>query len=764
MKSNVKTKILFSVILLLFSFICSAVPIIENGKSDWTIYVPADAIPANKTAAAELQSFLQKATGVKLEITQTAKGENQILIGQSAAAEKLLPALKGIKWKSDEIMIAPAGNNLILTGEQPRGPLYATYEFLEQIGVRFWSATEIKIPSLKTVKLPGKSYRYAPQIPVRVLGIYESKAFPMHGARMRLHNPVGKQDETWGGSIQLIGPWHTFDSVFMPAAKYLKTNPEFFSLRGKKRVGGQMEGQLCLSNMEMRKEFLKNVLAELKKHENPKFISITQNDNDNNCQCANCLAMDKKFGGVSGTMLDFANYIAENLVKVYPDIIVQTFAYRYTQTAPTNIKGHKNVSVFYCTLNRDMTRPLQDTTRPLNAKIAKDLTAWSKIVKQIDIWDYATSFASYFSPMPNMRVVPEDIKFLRDRNVHMLQIQGNTTGNGNPEELQSLRYYLWAKALWNPDLDVDKIIKEYVEDYYGKAAPAIMEYIAFRDKINQKIDHQVPVFIHNAPWISDEDIMESLKYIEKAKRLADTDVIRGRVEKLRKNMEYMKIVRWERMLKKKLITNAELRKLSADWIDYFNKRNYFTLSESWVKVNIPDEIVFDKMRLFSKGIGFERKPNQFLKSLAGKKYVIIEEVDFQVSSGHKWAKLIEDPKAVNGAAIEIPLTGAWAVTFHESHYLLPADKNYHLYIAVKLTKPSQGKILEICQWRSHVIFQKNIDASRVKPEYTYIYVGKVNTSSQFTTIAGRGYTFIVPEKKTNGGKLIVDHVVYVETK
>ena len=126
-----KTKILLFSLLMLFCFFCSAMPIIENGKSNWSIYVPKNAIAADKTAAKELQSFLFKATGVKLAITNVAKGTNQILIGTSEAAEKLLPLLKTVQWKADEIMIVPAGNNLILTGEAPRGTLYAVYEYLE---------------------------------------------------------------------------------------------------------------------------------------------------------------------------------------------------------------------------------------------------------------------------------------------------------------------------------------------------------------------------------------------------------------------------------------------------------------------------------------------------------------------------------------------------------------------------------------------------------------------------------------------------------
>ena len=104
------------------------------------------------------------------------------------------------------------------------------------------------------------------------------------------------------------------------------------------------------------------------------------------------------------------------------------------------------------------------------------------------------------------------------------KIHGNSIVNNNPEELHTLRTYLWAKTLWNPDLDVNTVIKEFVEDYYGKAAPAIMEYIAFRDKVNQKIDKPVTVFIHNAPWISDEDILKIPEFLIQIKSLVRLDL------------------------------------------------------------------------------------------------------------------------------------------------------------------------------------------------------------------------------------------------
>lgn len=764
MKSNVKTKILFSVILLLFSFICSAVPIIENGRSDWTIYVPADAIPANKTAAAELQSFLQKATGVKLEITQTAKGENQILIGQSAAAEELLPALKGIKWKSDEIMIAPAGKNLILTGEQPRGPLYAVYEYLERNGFRFWTTKEESIPSLKIIALPEKIYRFAPPIPIRTLNIFEAHQYPF-GAKMRLHNPHPPKAVSmkWGGSITLIGPWHTFNNKFMPAAKYLKSNPEFFSLLGGKRVGGQMEGQLCLTNQEMRKVFLENVRAELKQHENPKFISITQNDNDNFCQCDNCKALVKRTGGQSGAVVDFVNFIAESLEKEYPDVIFQTFAYRSTRKPPTKISPRKNVSIFYCTLDHDLTRPLSSGDRASNISIVKDLEGWAKISSMIDIWDYATTFPSPYTPMTNLRVVAEDIKFFHKNKAHLIQIQGAGTLQNNPGEFQALRTYIWAKTLWNPEADTDALIKDFVNGYYGKAAPVILEYLAFRDSIHSEIKGTYGCFTSHAPWIKDKDIMTSLEYIKRAEALAESEVIKNRLEPLRRCMEIMVIFRWETMLEQKLVTKAQLQELSKSWLEYLNRKKN-TYGPYWFRRHTPTDTVLHMLKFFSKGIGFERKSNSFLKSLAGKEYVVIEETAFQITNGDLYTSLIQDPKAANGLALSLPPTGHWTAVFQESFYQLKKNRTYQAYVAVKITKPTKGTVLEYCHWRDVVIFQKFIQGSQIFSEYTYIPIGKVTVADKLVVLGNQGYTFLVAKKIKDGGNLIVDHVVMVEAQ
>ena len=143
---------------LLLTTSCQAAPqkqaaltLAQNGKSAYVIALAADAIPAEKTAANELQSSLEQISGAKLPIqneSAVAETAPQIVVGASTRAKKLVGAqLK--KMGKDGIVIQTVGRNLILAGDRPRGTLYAVGEFLQSLGVRHWTPTESTIPQQK---------------------------------------------------------------------------------------------------------------------------------------------------------------------------------------------------------------------------------------------------------------------------------------------------------------------------------------------------------------------------------------------------------------------------------------------------------------------------------------------------------------------------------------------------------------------------------------------------------------------------------------
>ena len=138
---------------------------ISNGQSDYQIVLSQDAIPAEVTAAKELQSYLQKITDVKLPIVSEKSEKPTIFVGQSKEIAQAFGGLDFSTLKPDEILLKTSGDDLFLSGERPRGSLYAVYELLEnEFGVHFWSYDATDIPQTKTLELPKLDTRYAPTL------------------------------------------------------------------------------------------------------------------------------------------------------------------------------------------------------------------------------------------------------------------------------------------------------------------------------------------------------------------------------------------------------------------------------------------------------------------------------------------------------------------------------------------------------------------------------------------------------------------------
>ena len=139
----------------------------EGGRSRYEIVLPADAVPAEQTAARELQSFLKQISGVELPIVASPSGP-AIFIGQSPETASALGIPDWKRLKPDEIRLKSAGGNLYLAGDRPRGTLYAVYELLEkEFGVRFWTADATHVPKREKLELPQIDLRYAPPFEVR---------------------------------------------------------------------------------------------------------------------------------------------------------------------------------------------------------------------------------------------------------------------------------------------------------------------------------------------------------------------------------------------------------------------------------------------------------------------------------------------------------------------------------------------------------------------------------------------------------------------
>jgi len=515
--------------------------IAQNGTAKVVIVVADDAEESERYAATELAGFLRQITGATFEIqAPPAAGQSRLLVGPGAAKSATADfSTNGLG--SDGIVIRTVGDDLILAGGRPRGTLYAVYTFLEEnIGCRWWSSKASTIPIKPTLRIERLNVRYVPPLEYRETFWFDS--FDGDWAvRNKSNGNSERLDAKRGGKHTYEGFVHTFFPL-IPPEKYFEDHPEWFSEIDGKRI--HERAQLCLTNEEMRAELIKNLKVRLRNNPAATIASVSQNDWHGNCQCSKCAAIEKEEGSPAGLMLRFVNAVAEDIEDEFPNVAISTLAYQYTRKPPKITKPRPNVIVRLCSIECSFSKPLSDER---NKEFRDDIVGWSKICNRLYIWDYTTNFRHYILPHPNLRVLGPNVKFFVDHSVKGLFEQGAYTSSG--AEMAELRAWVLAKLLWNPTLDGQELIDEFIAGYYGPAGPHIKDYLKItHDAVEASGDHLGCFSQHTAKFLSFETLSkgwEQLKVAEDA--VMDNPELRFRVQVAQLPIMYTFIMRWDDM-------------------------------------------------------------------------------------------------------------------------------------------------------------------------------------------------------------------------
>jgi hypothetical protein len=528
------------------------VTIAENGVAKAVIVVGSDAPEPEQHATAELAEFLQQITGAKFKIVHDPAADEQRLLVGPKAAKLAVADFSTDGLGSDGIVIQTVGDDLILAGGYPRGTLYAVYTFLEEhLGCRWWSSKVSTIPKRPTMKVGPLDVRYVSALEFRESFWFD--AFDGDWAvRNKCNGHAHRLDAKRGGKHIYQGFVHTFYSL-IPPNTYFKDHPEWFSEINGKRT--HERAQLCLTNEEMRKELVKNLKARLRKNPAATIASVSQNDWHGNCQCSRCAAVEKAEGSPTGLMLRFVNAVAEDIEGEFPHVAISTLAYQYTRKPPKHVKPRHNVIVRLCSIECSFSKPLADER---NKAFRDDIVGWSKICNRLYIWDYTTNFRHYVMPHPNLLVLGPNVKFFVDHNVKGIFEQGAYTTNG--AEMAELRAWVLAKLLWNPKWDGQKLIGEFIDGYYGAAAPHIREYLGvIHDAVEQSEDWLGCFSRNTAKFLSFETLSKGWGHLKAAEEAASDDPeLRFRVQVAQLPIMYTFMVRWDEMRK-------QAAGLGVDW-------------------------------------------------------------------------------------------------------------------------------------------------------------------------------------------------------
>jgi len=423
----------------------------KNGRAAATIVLASNASANDRKAAAELRRYIRAVSGATLPIGSVPKSGAMIWIGSTGHAEGCPRELDWAGLEDDGFNIKADGRNLIIAGGREKGSLYGVYTFLESyLGCRKFSPTVEVIPRAKTISVPRMDDTQVPRFKFRDAHFIDSSYVAWH----KLDN-----------HRDLFGLYvHTF-ALLVPPGTYFKDHPEYFT---KLAAGRVPDAQLCLSNPDVFRIAVERLRDQMNAEPGKTHWSVSQNDTFSPCECDACRAIDSAEGSPSGSLLTFVNKVAEQ----FPDKIISTLAYQYTRSAPKRIRPRENVNIMLCSIECNRSRPLESDS--LSASFRKDVETWTSLTKNIYLWDYVVQFRNLISPFPNLRVLQPNLQYFANNGITHIFEQG---AGSMPNEFKELRTYLIAKLLWNPDVNVDSVMNDFLNGYYGKAAPFLRQYI-----------------------------------------------------------------------------------------------------------------------------------------------------------------------------------------------------------------------------------------------------------------------------------------------
>ena len=443
----------------------------RNGSSPYRIAVATSSRPVVANAAAVLQDYLARVTGVRLPIDRVDPGgtvpERSIVVGDLAFAVRVAPELAAPALGYDGLIVRAVDDRLVLTGAPERGPLYAVIDFLErEVGCRWFSTQRVVIPAEPDLVVSIEDRRDEPAFEIRMPWGVDM----WHAASRTTFTPPD-----WGANpSRSDGNSHTF-FLDAPAATFFRDHPKWFSYHSN-NVWFHETGQLNYHNAEL--------LAHIKKVKLSAFEGWAR-DLPNLNLCPNdCLgwsedpaanAFDGPEDSVAASHVHFVNQVADAVAARFPDRRLVTLAYLQTHVPPKTLRYAPNVTLMICEPDalwgRAVTR-----SGALGRQYVETVRRWALKCDMPLVWLYHQFCVPKHVFSPDIAGLQGDFQAYRDAGARGFFAEIYSKRH-NTTHFDELRPYLMSRLAWDPDLDLTELLCDFHLKYFGpNAGPKMLEF------------------------------------------------------------------------------------------------------------------------------------------------------------------------------------------------------------------------------------------------------------------------------------------------
>lgn len=471
------------------SFEKTDVTLVNNKKSDYVIVIPDSATKMETHAAEELQLFIKESTDCTLDIISDKglthdNSKKYLSVGETS----LLKEQTDIEIKFE--VMGEAGptvmrrdNTVYMCGAHAYGTLNSVYKFLEyQIGFMAYSIDCVKYDYFTDLKLLDFNYQYVPTVGKTNSheDFGEDKLVAL--GRMYMNTNVPNL-----GTVELFEGMY-WDGYFCHTNQFIVPQSEYPHL--------YKNNQICYTSEEALQVFCERLFSLLDRNKQIDRMNLGVNDFPTSCDCDTCKAQTAKYNG-GGVLIRFCNEVAKYVENKFIEQgsdrkveLVPLIYYNYItppvkegadgtlvpidDTVIPKSDGQVTIGLMYTPI---LSCYQHSYANPCDTNITNrdDILGWKVFTDTFYMYSYGANFPGKHTYFDNMEYLDEQFKWYHENGIRFtfLYEQGYGADLG---VLDPLKMYVRARLGWNPLLNLDELIKDFCENYYGDGGEWVEKY------------------------------------------------------------------------------------------------------------------------------------------------------------------------------------------------------------------------------------------------------------------------------------------------
>jgi len=532
------------------STVGSELVLVRNGRPTATIVISESPTDNARTAANELQKYIERISGARLPMTADSAPVSGciILVGKSRFTEDIpnlrIPSGRTKNLREEGFVIRTHGNRLILAGNDTEpylGTRYAVIEFLHSLGVRWFMPGEMGevIPKIPTVVVNPVNITQRPDFPVRDFWEHARGNMAAECAEWKIHNKMNpRSHEVFGvpsdGSVSRFLPKDQFDE-----------HPDWFALN---KDGTRSKDHPCMTSEGMIKHFVERIKEDAGKGK--AVTAFAPIDGNPRCWCEKCARIGNSFDGFGANSRDpepeysisnewfyFVNRILTEVNKEFPDHIIATNGYANRDIPPEmppeiQFNPSQNLTIMFANIAACTIHAYDDPKCWQMHRQGQMIRQWCKLSDKVWIYNYNYTMLVHKGTItPMVHRIRRNIPLLKEWGVvgFFDQDEADFALSGIPTRL------VRARLEWDVETDVDAVLDDFFEKWFGKAAPPMKAYYDALENAFEK-----------APQHGHEDVILRAIYTESL--MSKLDTLINRAETAAKSEEEKAHLRIERVI------------------------------------------------------------------------------------------------------------------------------------------------------------------------------------------------------------------------